>query len=64
MLLVANKSLVTGSKIFLLLAAEVAGCKNLLVLQNHSLLVAKFDRYLLHNFTKKSRLNLVTEDKI
>ena len=42
----------------------VTRCKNSFVVKNHSLLVAKFDRYLLHKFTKKSQLNLVMGDKI
>ena len=59
-----KKSLVTRCKIRSLLVAEVARCKNSLVVKNHSLLVAKFDRYLLDKFTKKSQLNLVMGDKI
>ena len=51
-----KKSLVTRCKIRPLLAVEVARCKNALVVKNHSLLVAKFDRYLLHKFTEKSIL--------
>ena len=56
--------LVTRCKILSLLVAKFARCKNSFVVKNHSLLVAKFDRYLLHKFTKKSQLNLVMGDKI
>ena len=42
----------------------VTRCKNLLVVKKHSLLVAKFDRDLLHKVTKKSQLNLVMDGKI
>ena len=34
-----------------LLVAEVARRKNSLVVKNHSLLIAKFNRYLLHKFS-------------
>ena len=59
-----KKSLVTRCKIGSLLAAEVPRCKNSLVVKNHSLFVAKFDRYLSYKFTKKSQLNLAMDDKI
>ena len=59
-----KNSLVTRCKIRSLLVAEVARCKNLLVVKKHSLLVAKFDRDLLHKVTKKSQLNLVMDGKI
>ena len=59
-----KKLLVTHSKIRSLLTAEVALCKNLFFVKNNLLLVAKFDRYLLHKVTKKSQLNLVMDDKI
>ena len=59
-----KNSLVTRCRIRLLLVAEVARCKNSFVVKNQSLLVAKFDRYLLHKFTKKRQLNLVMGDKI
>ena len=59
-----KKSLVPRCKIRSLLGAEVARCKILLVVKNHSLLVVKFDHYLLHKVTKKSQLNLVMDDKI
>ena len=53
-LLLIVKPLVTRCKIRSLLVAEVARCKNSLILKNHLLFVAKFDRYLLHKFTSKS----------
>ena len=59
-----KKSLVTHCKIRSLLVVEVARCKNLVVVKNHSLLVAKFDGYLFHKVTEKSQLNLVMGDKI
>ena len=67
-----KKSLVARGKIPSLLVAEVPRCekslvtccKNLLFIKNYSLLVAKFDPYLLHTFTKNSQLNLVMDDKI
>ena len=55
---------VARCKIGSLLAAEVPRCKNSLVVKNHSLFVAKFDRYLSHKLTKKSQLNLAMDDKI
>ena len=45
---------VARCKICSLLVAEVACCKKSLVAKNHSLLVAKFNRYLLHKITKKT----------
>ena len=59
-----KKSLVNRCEIRSLLVAEVARCKNSLVVKSHSSFVAKFDRYFLHKFTKKSQLNLVMGDKI
>ena len=59
-----KNSLVTRCKIWSLLVAEVACCKNLFFVKNNSLLVSKFNRYLLHKVTKKSQLNLVIDDKI
>ena len=68
--------LVTRCKIRSLLVAEVARCKNslvtpllitrsknLLVVKNRLLFVAKFNRYLLQKFTKNNQLNLVMSDK-
>ena len=57
-----NFSLVTCYKSRSLLVAEAACWKYSLVVKNHSVLVAKFDRYLLHKVTKKSELNLVMDD--
>ena len=59
-----KNSLVARRKIRSLLIAEVARCKNSLIVKSRSLFVAKFNRYLLHKFTKKSKLNLVMGDKI
>ena len=58
-----KRSLVT-CKIRSLLVAEVARCKKSLAVKNHWLLIAKFNRDLLHKVTKKSQLNLVMTDKI
>ena len=60
-----KKSLVTRCKIRSLLVAEVTRCKNSLIVKNHSLLLAKFDRYLLYKVTKESQvqLNLVMDNK-
>ena len=62
--LVARYSLKFTRCSLLVVKSLDARCKNSLVVKNHSLLVAKFDRYLLHKFTKKSQLNLVMDDKI
>ena len=62
-LLVVKKSLVIRCKMRSLLVAEVARCKNSLFVKNHSLLIAKLDRYLLQKFTKNSQLNLIMDNK-
>ena len=74
--LLVVKSLVTRAKICSLLVAEVACCKKSLVTRFRSCSLQNFApckkslvalwkiRSLLHKFTKKSLLNLVTHDKI